>query len=323
MKYISLLAAADWYTNHVKDRRSLSRICAPSGYPGRMLTILQTTDETGQIMKNIRTFTPQFLSYDFHGGYLIDAETFPIMEIEYMKKTIPFEDPRIFEVMEQMAYFYIVMAMLPGSKLRMDSWIDEINESGCIRELEDIEDALIIIENQKHSVGTAIKIAEYETYIFNSTDFLTLFYRCERQTTKLMEFYYHMPILLSIFLVDNERLALDTWTKTQRIRFVDEVNYLHDEFIEYNLVDSDSYSYGTSANPTTADLNFVFTVFDYIVSKVKNKNAKMGIISYNEYTDVSGPEHIEATVRLSQMHINWDEEIERAKQEKEAAAGNR
>lgn len=315
MKYISLLAVANWYAHHTKDRRSLSRICAPSGYQGRMLTIRQTTAETGQIMKNISTVVPQFLYHNFHTGYLTDAEMFPIMEIEYMKKTLPFGDP-VFEVLEHMAYFYIVMAMFPGSQLRMDSWADEVNDSGCIKELEDIEDALLVMEKQKFFESAAPKIAEYETYIFSDTDFLSLFYRCEKQTTKLMEFYYHIPVLLSIFLVDNERLNFNTWTKTQRIRLVEEINYLHDMFSEYRLINMNHYSYGTSANPTDADRDFVFTIFDYIVGKIKNKNAKMGIISYDDYTDVRGPEHIEATVRLSNMHINWDEEIERAEQEK-------
>lgn len=64
-------------------------------------------------------------------------------------------------------------------------------------------------------------------------------------------------------------------------------------------------------------------MFTMILDRISDLNSNIGVISYGNYCYVKGPEMMRASVRLTGMGINWEEEMKRAEEEeKERAAEN-
>lgn len=315
MKYISLLSVAELYGEVVKNQHDTQRLNTDGCTGQRWLEIIPHTDETGQVWKNIRQIRQAvdkiFLHFIAPNAQVVCATVPPIMEIEYMKQALPF-GADIFDVMEHTAYLYIIIVLLQWTKT--SDWSQGLDD-GCIQELEDIKDALFVMEKNELTKRTCPKYAAYQLKILYGHDFSELFHRCTAQTLKMDELYYHLPVLLSMFLLD-EHHNFETWSENALLNMTDEIKNQVNEFCNYDLV-STGYSYGMGRYWTTGDRDFMKIVFNYIMKEINKKKNQPKAISYQSYQRFNGPDRISTKIKLVDMSVSWDEEIERAEREKQ------
>lgn len=315
MKYISLLSVAELYGEVMKSNRDIQRLNMNGCTGQRWLEILPHTDETGQVWKDIQQIRQAvdetFLHSIAVNGRVVSATVPPIMEIEYMKQVLPF-GADIFDVMEHTAYLYIIIVLLQWTET--SNWAAGLDD-GCIQELEDIKDALFVMEKNELTKRTCPKYASYHLGILYGHNFSELFHRCTAQTLEMDELYYHLPVLLSMFLLDDSH-NFKTWPEKMLLNMIDEIRDQFEEFHEYDLILT-GYSYGMGRYWTTGDLNFMETVFNYIIRKINKQKNCVKAISYSSYQRFSGPGRISTKIKLVDMSLSWDEVIERAEREKQ------
>lgn len=323
MKYISLLAVADFYGSDIKERRGIrtfnynmtgGQFTANRDYRPFIINT-EINDETGEVLKTL-TFTETVKKANPIYGCPDEVTVPPIMEIEYMRHEFAEKiSTEILDVMEQMAYLYVVYVMMSGGQTDLNR---QLEEQG-IEELEDIGDALAVMSMQELHEYTMPKYRSYATGILYGTSFVSLFRRCADMSSVFTEFYFHLAVILSMFLVEYKHSKLSTWSKSVRLGIVNEIQDSMRRIQGYNIQRNNVYTYCMTGSITRQDVSCVETVFNFIIDRVKNMNVNMGTISYSNYTNVRGPETINASVRLSSMHVNWTEEIAHAEEAKKAA----
>ena len=132
-----------------------------------------------------------------------------------------------------------------------------------------------------------------------------------------------MPVLLSLFMVEFCDGKLKNWPKQLRIDMENRIRDTMDGFSRYMFLTSDAFTYGRCMSITSADIAMVRSMFTMILDRISDLNSNIGVISYGNYRYVKGPEMMRASVRLTGMGIDWEEEMKRAeKEEKERAAEN-
>lgn len=132
-----------------------------------------------------------------------------------------------------------------------------------------------------------------------------------------------MPVLLSLFMVEFCDGKLKNWPKQLRIDMENRIRDTMDGFSRYRFLTSDAFTYGRCMSITSADIAMVRSMFTMILDRISDLNSNIGVISYGNYRYVKGPEMMRASVRLTGMGIDWEEEMKRAeKEEKEQAAEN-
>lgn len=322
MKYISLLAVADLYGSDTRERHNIYTF--NYNMTGRQISqnkdyrpfIIHTrvNGETGETMKTL-TFTDTVKNANPIYRCPDTATVPPIMEIEYMRNEFAGTFPAdIFDVMEQMAYLYIAFVMFRRSQMDLSRQL----ENQCIEELEDIEDALAVMSMQKLHDYSMPKYRTYATGILYGESFAVLFRRCKNMSSSFTEYYFHLAVMFSMFLVEYKQLKLNPWSKSLRLDIVNEIRDAIKSSHGYTVLRSNIYTYCMTGSITEQDVLYVETVFNFIADAIKSMNTNMGIISYYNYTSVKGPETINASVRLSSMDVDWNDEIARAA-EKNAA----
>ncbi len=331
MKYISLIRLMDLYGQWVKEFHAVLTLRYPEPfnadreYMPFFITESQNR-ETGQVSNLLvpETCTDRLMCC------LSDkrADMPPVLEIEWMRGKMNLDDEQM-DVVVQLSYLYI-WDILDWIYLKNEWnlsnlwWRKYLEDEGVIIEVEELKDVPAIL-------GTtelwSIKIPSVKTwtdYAVYGTDFEEVLCLCRKQTNKLSLFYYHLPILLSMFLCDYERDKLGSWTKRARLDAENMVaNYL-DDFTRAYRIQQDKYTYYMATSITDKDIHLLTSVFSIIDSKLKEINSNMGLISFWEYEKISepkedyGPQIIKADVRLTYMDILWSDEIRRVEAEKEA-----
>lgn len=331
MKYVSLIGIMALYANYAKEFRGLRSLAyemssrAYEHNKDYALFIIETgtEDENGQAVKTLRF--REDVNRRSAVGYYTPASIImpPILEIEWMRAAGTLPEVQM-DVLEQVGYTYIIQ-ILSWADRRTDEnnhrhYYEMIEGTKGIVEAEEVADAPVILSAIEKPQGSLQKVKSWNTVYLYGDDFNTLLTRCLGQTQRFKELYIHIPLLLSVFLVEKEVDGLSEWTKTERLAMENELQELVRESGTYTPAQGGTqYTYGGCVSITRQDIQLHTDVFNIIYAAIHEQNTNMGLISYSDYSRVKGPDVIKASVRLSSLIIDWSEVLERAEQEKKAA----
>lgn len=248
----------------------------------------------------------------------------PVLEMEWLKNKLDLSS-RDYEALEQLSYMYIChfLSWTVDEDPSYDAWTRYMEESECIVEVEELDDAPdILLAEPLHKISMPKSRYSWSINLLYGHNFYELFNRCNDWTSRFKGVYYHLPLILSLFMIDYETNGLHWLDKSDR---VDMENITRNYISDLNLLskrESDRLTYGVSSGITTADTDFLQDVFDVIAGKLHDINTNIGVISYNVYNNIRGPEITQGSVRLADMKIRWNDEMERVKLEKENIQGN-
>lgn len=331
MKYISLIKVLEAYGHQMKTMGHLKTLgygatqnSYERGMDMRPFLITQTVEQsTGQRLKILR-FDNTNSIYDTYGAQFPNPFTLPsVLEFEWLQQEL--ELPKdISEPLEQLFYMLIMqlMAFLPHFRGRMTSDATlqntecrrHLEEEGFIIDVEELSDAPVVLMPNSLPEMKLPKCRSYNTVLFYATDFRTFYHLCKEQSASFYELYIHIPAMLALFMLSYCHDGLSKWSKHTRLSMESEMK----TYIE-NLTVTRSYegdcTYARSGRITTADRDFVRSIFVIIRDKLYDMNQNLGLISYSTYSSITGPETVCADVQLSGMTIDWKEEMLRAKEE--------
>lgn len=254
----------------------------------------------------------------------------PILELEWLRGELDLDD-EVIDVLTQMSYFlvlHVMQCVISTSEPFKDAVISLLESEGPIIEVVDLKDTPAILSEKPLSKKKMPKIRSWQTVLLYGHNFYDIITKCEAQTLQVKELYYHLPVLLSTFMVDYFGDELAHWNKSTRIKVEQMLGKMlgNESVYPYsiygpNVLDNDMYTYGRAMNVTEKDIELFNTVFTAINEKLVYKNKNLGIISFSEYKNLRGPDVKNASVRLSNMYIDWDVEMERAETEKDKSSG--
>lgn len=340
MKYISLLHVMRNFGDRIKSCRSLcpvsSGLSNNTAFEGntwlkpdvRPFTIENAAadPETGQVlnMVTIRETVDRERVFDRHLPATLPFP--PFLELEWLKTEMPLSDS-MYDVMIQIACMFtlqiVTFMRTDAARTTPEIWLAYLEEHGITIEVEDLEDAPAILQSCELSDLKLPKYRSWATLLMYGPDFPKLFKICNDQSSSFKEFYHHMPVLLSLFMVEFCDGKLKNWPKQLRIDMENRIRDTMDGFSRYRFLTSDAFTYGRCMSITSADIAMVRSMFTMILDRISDLNSNIGVISYGNYRYVKGPEMMRASVRLTGMGIDWEEEMKRAeKEEKEQAAEN-
>lgn len=340
MKYISLLHVMRNFGDRIKSCRSLCPVSSDlsnnTAFEGntwlkpdvRPFTIENAAadPETGQVLNmiTIRETVDRERVFDRHLPATLPFP--PFLELEWLKTEIPLSDS-MYDVMMQIACMFtlqiVTFMRTDAARTTPEIWLAYLEEHGITIEVEDLEDAPAILQSCELSDLKLPKYRSWATLLMYGPDFPKLFKICNDQSSSFKEFYHHMPVLLSLFMVEFCDGKLKNWPKQLRIDMENRIRDTMDGFSRYRFLTSDAFTYGRCMSITSADITMVRSMFTMILDRISDLNSNIGVISYGNYRYVKGPEMMRASVRLTGMGIDWEEEMKRAeKEEKERAAEN-
>lgn len=282
--------------------------------------------ETGQVlnMVTIRETVDRERVFDRHLPATLPFP--PFLELEWLKTEMPLSDS-MYDVMIQIACMFtlqiVTFMRTDAARTTPEIWLAYLEEHGITIEVEDLEDAPAILQSCELSDLKLPKYRSWATLLMYGPNFPKLFDVCDNQSSSFKEFYHHMPVLLSLFMVEFCDGKLKNWPKQLRIDMENRIRDTMDGFSRYRFLTSDAFTYGRCMSITSADIAMVRSMFTMILDRISDLNSNIGVISYGNYCYVKGPEMMRASVRLTGMGINWEEEMKRAEEEeKERAAEN-
>lgn len=332
MKYISLIRLMLLYGSFVDSQKRVPELRWTQRYSQgddngfTVFSIITSTDnETGQVMKQISAANNkddrERLEY---GDFYIDDDCIlpPVLETEWLKKQFNMTDDQ-YEVMQQLSYM-LIMNVVQWRTVRhvrgTRSLFDYLCSENVIMDVEELEDTPVILSKIERYPIHYPKIRSWKDVLLYGVDFRQLYEKCNNQSSSFREIYAHLPLLMSLFMVDYYGTKLEDWDKSSRLYWEnttqDYVNELSKRIV---LSRRPEYTYGRSTNITQYDLSFVHFVFSLVYDLIHELNTNIGRISYFNYKNIHGPEKIQATLCLDNMRINWNKEIERAEREKKEA----
>lgn len=333
MKYISLLHVIGNYGEAVRSCHNMHAI--PSALSNKQYNAsvdlkpfdidTSTEPETGQVTNTVRVRDHIDRTAAFTRAMPPSLPFYPFLELEWLRQKMPLSDIQ-YNVLMQLSFMYVIQVIVFKQKndinLNTDSWLAYLERHEMVVEVEELEDTPVILQTCVFPDVEKPKIRSWSTLLLYGNDFQQLFGRCNDQSSSFKEFYYHMPVLLSMFMVDYYGSNLENWSKELRIEAESTIREAINGFTRYVVTPGagDTFTYGITMNITQADVTLVSTMFTIIMEMITDMNADMGLISYYSYCNIRGPERIRASVRLTNMDINWCEEMDRADKEKAALA---
>lgn len=340
MKYISLLHVMRNFGDRIKSYRSLCQVSPDLSnnvaFEGntwlkpdvRPFTIenVAADPETGQAMNTVTIRETVDRERVFNGHIPAVLPFPPFLELEWLKTEMPLSDS-MYDVMMQIACMFtlqiVTFMRIDTDRTTPEMWLAYLEERGMTIEVEDLEDTPAILQSCELSDLKLPKYRSWATLLMYGPNFPKLFDVCDNQSSSFKEFYHHMPVLLSLFMVEFCDGKLKNWPKQLRIDMENRIRDTMDGFSRYMSLTSDTFTYGRCMSITSADIAMVRSMFTMILDRISDLNSNIGVISYGNYCDVKGPEMMRASVRLTGMGINWEEEMKRAEEEeKERAAEN-
>lgn len=334
MKYISLIKILEAYGHEMKTAgylKSLGYAAIQNSYERGMdmrpFFITQMVEQgTGQRMQTLR-FRATDSIYDVYAAQFPNPFILPpILEFEWLQQEL--ELPKdILEVLEQLFYMSIMqlMAFLPHFRGRMtsDAALQStecrryLEEEGLIVDMEELSDAPAVLMTNPLPEMKLPKYRSYNTVLFYAADFRTFYHLCKEQSDSFHELYIHIPAMLALFMLSYCHNELSEWSKHARLSMEGEMK-THIESLTVASSYEGDCTYARSGRITTADKNFIQSIFIIIRDKLQDMNQNLGLISYSTYSSVTGPETVSADVQLSGMTIDWKEEMLRVKEESES-----
>lgn len=243
----------------------------------------------------------------------------PILEVEWLAKELGLIDEYT-EVMNQMGYAYMawVMTYVMSNKTdnNVDRWLRYIEENEVIVEVEEVEDAPYILTEKAMPTVTLPTFRTWADVLLYGKDFPSIFYKCIEQSIGFKELYHHMPVILALFMRDYCFNKLDNWSKQERLDIENSVLDFKFKLANYPQINDLIYTYSLSSDITHKDVELMRYMLDSVYDKLHELNTRIGIISYVDYKRICGVEKTYASIRLTNMSIDWNDEIYRANRKK-------
>lgn len=329
MKYISLMEVMRQYGSYIKDYRSTRQLSYEITSKSFDADVNYTTfdietgtpDGAGQVMKTVTIRESVNRNTAINPYVPTQSVMPPILEMEWMRAVADLPDG-VFSILEHMAYMFMIMIITWGEHMVQivdENYFNETMERlHIIKEVDDLDDtALILLACELPSISLP-KIRSWTLCYMYGTSFQSLMRLCKQQSQVFKELYFHLPILLAMFMVSYEATDLKEWSKSERISIENDLEDLIAGFGPYNIVPGNNYTYGGSTSITQRDKELLELVFNFIRGKIHSMNSNVGLITYTSYTNIRGPEITHASVRLSGIDINWRDELNKAEEEKKA-----
>ena len=155
--------------------------------------------------------------------------------------------------------------------------------------------------------------------MFHAASFVDLMNRCENQSSLIREIHIHMPILVSMFMLDycHPKGHFTNWSKDDRVlcktlleQWIQRCSAEHNDY-------PDKYTYAVNTIRSRRDTDFLCDSLSFILERLKDANKNIGLITISTYCNVQGPETVHADVRLARMGIVWTDLIRAAEERKE------
>lgn len=331
MKYISLLHVMRGYGEAVQSCHSMHAVHTElsnkqfdANIDLKPFDIDTTTEpETGQVTNTVTVRDQIDRAKAFWATMPASLPLYPFLELEWLRQKMPLSDIE-YNIMVQLSCMYMIQVIAFKQRndinINAESWLAYLERHEMVIEVEEVEDTPVILQACMLPSVKIPKIRSWNTLLLYGHGFQLLFDQCNGQSTSFKEFYYHMPVLLSMFMVDYYGNKLENWSKELRLEAESTIRETINDFTRYAVTPNDMFTYGTTMNITSADVTLVSTMFTTVMEMITDMNADMGLISYYSYCNVRGPERIRASVRLTNMDIDWCEEMDRADKEKAALA---
>lgn len=273
-----------------------------------------------QVINHI--FRNDVIHFNYYGAEVPELfELPPVLEMEWLREKLDFT-AEVMDVLEQLSYYVVAnilsYVMSHARSIGTNDYEDHLEEEEVIIDVEDIEDTPAILMNEEFVDPKYPKIRNYNVGLFYDNDVVGIITQCLQQHNVFKHLYLHSPILLSMFMVDYFGNELREWGKTSRILLKEKLDGLLDDY-RFRVAASDYgnlYTYGRSSIETNKDRELYCMVLEEIKAKLQKVNRNMGLISVWAYRKISGPDRTNASVRLSEMGINWDTEMQRVEEEK-------
>lgn len=242
----------------------------------------------------------------------------PILEMEWLRTKLDLSD-EIINVLIQISYL-MTLRIMAEYRPNVTDYMRELESRGAIIEVEDLEDTAIILMQKKLPQIKIPTIRSWHTFLFYDTTVKDIIQRCTNQSGDTKEIYYHLPVIFSMFMVDYFGCRLKNWSAMTRIQMVETLKQLA-EIEVYEMPRANTYTYGEHSCFTRKDQELFDDIFTTMYEKLQDINKDIGTISVHNYSFIKGPDVVKANVRLSNMKINWDFEMDLAENKKEAENG--
>lgn len=331
MKYLSLIKIMRAYGLEIKDYHRLVYVetylpnfpvengqnCAPfSIRPSSEIEATAYGFSKGQELKHLNLLYANASRHRANIPTSIDVP--PLLEIEYMRtKKEPDLNDEILNVLEQLGYLFITCLLTDyTSTVRHNEWINVLDAWDTVIDVEDIEDTPVILSKTAFpsvkfpTVRSWHDVLRYETNVWNLI-------RACNDGDVYHKLHHHLPIIFSMFMVDYYGTKLDNWSKQTRLSLeqkMREIVVIDDRIRQHHI---DIYTYGCASAMTNKDYDLLIIIFNFMRDKLQKINQSMGKISTNQYSYIKGPDVRSASVVLSDISINWDDEIDRMETEEE------
>lgn len=334
MRYLSMINLLERYNELTKEYRSLlslnynnSQLPLQQGASYAPFAIRTMADKDGSMIKML-THGPGMNPDRMYTMRNMPAtmQFAPILEIEWMR-TLPEMPGEMVDALEQIAYFTFLNVIswrdyneVESTELtgfdnimeRSNFFIDtEINEETAT----DIYQRMIGLESRRPP-----KVRSWSTVYMYGSDFRELFGCCEQQSCAQKEYYLHLPMLMFMFLAEYKRTNLKYWDNGFKLRMETTMQQIIQAYNNGNDANYPVYTYGLSSGRTIRDTELLTTMFGIIKAALHECNSNIGTINIYDYNKVHGPETIRATIMLSGMNVNWQDEIIRVAHEKQVLA---
>lgn len=330
MKYLSLIKYMHMYGNYIKSHKRLIVI----SHSETELPYVENVEYNPFIISSVSPLLKEQMgispeqqmnclkrnalnSVQYYNNTI--PETFympPVLEIEWLRTKLDLSEENI-EVLIQTSYFMVMNLManyLYGSTL---DWMASLENEGVIIDVEDLEDTPAILMNDSLSEIKVPKSYSYNMILIYAKNAHNLVDQCLKRVHVFKEVFLHLPIILSMFMVEYFENNLANWSSSTKIMMEENLGEILENYRpDVNALNPDMYTYGRCSLPTEKDKNLWKAVLNEIYNKLRDINRNMGLISYFDYKRITGPETTRASVRLSELDIDWDEEMARVEKEK-------
>lgn len=320
MKYLSLIQFMKKYAQYAKVNRRFvglpwDEVCHVPEEGGKYnpFRIVPETDSDTQPMNRIfrhGDISTQFSRTNIPG--MCDLP--PILEMEWLNGKLDLGE-EIMDVLNQLSYYMVIVIMGDMNNAIPGQWKERLEEEDVIIEVEELEDAGIILLQKKGELPLINdpRTREYNAYFYYKNTMRAYIYdfmQFANSETKFARLYLHLPVILSMFMIDYYGNKLKYWNEETRITVENKLQKLVTTYNFHVANDElDLYTYARCNRHTNKDRDLFTTVMQDILTKLLTVNSDMGIISIWTYTHVTGPERRHASIQIASLNANWKDEI--------------
>lgn len=337
MKYVSLIKFMGFYADIIKEYHGVKGLSDeasrrnPSDVPNLAPLNIELNPAADFEMKDaalrrIQFTNPEAITWVYGSSAPPSFLMLPILEIEWLKTFEELQDD-LLSVIEQMAYVYMAHILTwhgDGRRVLEDDWLEMLERCDVCVDVEDLKDTPAIINISDLPKPRPVKIRSWVMALFYENSFMSLLHQCEAQNATIQEIYFHLPILIVMFMLDYHHPdgRLTRWTKNQRIVVEKKLRTWYDGCESgVGVKNSDLYTYAVTVFRTCGDVKLLRMGLLAMLDRLSAENEDIGTITVVEYERICGPNQIRANVRLAGMNILWPNLIREFEAKKTQEAG--